>query len=872
MQVTRRFGAALAVLFLCPIFVSSQILFQETFNEPNGSVAGNANGVNWSASCPTCLSGDYWEVQNGVFEGNDTNGEAAWTTGSIDISSCGLVDISFDIQSVGDMEACGTGCNSADWVRFQYNVDGTGWVDPSNAYFCAGPCSGVNVIADDDYSGTYSTGCLPLNGNTLQLRISVQCWAGNEYWQIDNVTVSCGAANAGTDGAISLCSTAGNVNLLNVLGGNPNSGGVWTGPSNLSGGDLGTFSPSTMAAGSYVYTVGTGSCSASASVDVTLNPSPSVSAGSDATICIGNSHTLTASGATSYTWDNGLGNGESHTISPSNTTTYTVVGTDANGCTASDQVVVTVNPLPTPMITGNTNYCAGSFSILSLTSTFASYSWSTGVNTASATATTINNPISVTVTDAAGCTGTSSAVFVSETSTVTYDSIIEICDGQSVVIHGTSQTNAGVYAQTFVSAAGCDSTSNITLVVNASPSINAGTDQTLCDDGTQVTLTASGATNFSWNNGVQDGVPFFPNLGNTQYTVSTVGQNGCVGSDQVNVTVNALPTVNAGIDQTVCMGDFVTLNASGAAAYVWDNGVTNGVGFSPMVTSTYTVIGTDANGCIGTDDVTIVVEATPDVSFNGDLLSGCAPLSVNFINTTTGNFAEATWTFGNGEVMNTLGNPSAVFATSGMYDVTLSVTTAGGCTVSKTHPSYIFVENTPIASFQPSSTTLNSFDSQVYFNNTTVGAVSYQWSFGDGTHSDIENPTHTYDVGISSNYLVELVAESETGCTDTAWVELAAGDELIYYIPNAFTPDGDEFNQTFQPVFSEGFDPFDYTLLIFNRWGEIVFESHDVNIGWDGTYPNSTELISGMFTWKVEFKTLASDKRIVEVGHVNLLR
>ena len=98
---------------------------------------------------------------------------------------------------------------------------------------------------------------------------------------------------------------------------------------------------------------------------------------------------------------------------------------------------------------------------------------------------------------------------------------------------------------------------------------------------------------------------------------------------------------------------------------------------------------------------------------------------------------------------------------------------------------------------------------------------------------------------------------------------------MIYYVPNTFTPDDDNFNQTFKPIFTSGFDPFDYTLYIFNRWGEIIFESHDANVGWNGTYGSNSEIEmvqDGTYTWKIEFKTNANDERKMIIGHVNILR
>ncbi len=103
---------------------------------------------------------------------------------------------------------------------------------------------------------------------------------------------------------------------------------------------------------------------------------------------------------------------------------------------------------------------------------------------------------------------------------------------------------------------------------------------------------------------------------------------------------------------------------------------------------------------------------------------------------------------------------------------------------------------------------------------------------------------------------------------------LTESDELVYYVPNAFTPDGDSYNQTFQPVFTTGFDPYDFHLQIYNRWGEIVFESKDYRIGWDGSYGSKGQFTSeqnDVFVYVIEFKRSINDERIRTVGHVNIL-
>ena len=151
-------------------------------------------GVSWFTSCPDCIdAGDYFKLVDGKMEGQDSNGPATWTTDPIDISDCEYIEISFDLSEEGDMEACGTGCNSVDFVMFEYNIDGSGWTTPADAYFCSGDCAGVFVIHSDDILGdilTYQTGCMD-GGDEIEIRVTIQAWAASERWQLDNVTVTC---------------------------------------------------------------------------------------------------------------------------------------------------------------------------------------------------------------------------------------------------------------------------------------------------------------------------------------------------------------------------------------------------------------------------------------------------------------------------------------------------------------------------------------------------------------------------------------------------------------------------------------------------------------------------------------------------------
>jgi len=434
---------------------------------------------------------------------------------------------------------------------------------------------------------------------------------------------------------------------------------------------------------------------------------------------------------------------------------------------------------------------------------------------------------------------------------------------------------AGSYSDFVVTLNGCTATDNasINLVDPNAPAIDAGADQEICE-GEDVTLTADnpdGAT-ISWDNGVTDGVVFNPAVGTVTYTV-TADLLGCISTDQVDVTVHPNPIVSAGNDVLVCDGESVTLTGSGADSYVWDNGVTDGVTFSPSSTQTYNVVGTTTEGCVGTDDVIVTVEPLPTVSFDADNFEGCVPVTVTFTNTSSVPGTDCTWNFGDGSTATGCGQVTHTFNDIGCFDVTLEVTSANGCTSSSTVADYICVGGYPNAAFDFSPDQLTNIINQAQFTNNSTGAVGYEWDFGNGETSTDVNPSSTYPA-VEDTFDVQLIATSPFGCKDTAYAIVPIIEELIIYVPNTFTPDKDEFNEVFKPIFTSGFDPLDYNLLIFNRWGEIIFESNNSEVGWDGTYgAESNDLVKdGTYVWKITFKTKINDDRQVEVGHVNLLR
>jgi hypothetical protein len=372
-------------------------------------------------------------------------------------------------------------------------------------------------------------------------------------------------------------------------------------------------------------------CSNTDQVQVTVNALPTVDAGINQTVCAGTSVVLSGSGANSYTWNNGVTN--SVAFLSTTTQTYTVTGIDVNGCSNTDQVSITVNALPNIYAGNDQTVCFGT--MITLTAFGGTtYNWNNGVTNSVPFSANASQSYTVTGVNSIGCSNTDQV-----TITVLPVPIINlgvnqtVCLGESVTLSGSgansySWNNGVVNASAFiplvtqiytcvgVDVNGCQNTNQVTVVVNPLPIVNAGLDQSICD-GDSIILLATGATNYTWNNGVTNSVAFSPITTQT-YTVSGIDLNNCSNSDQIVITVNPLPIVNAGIDQTTCVGTAVVLNATGANSLSWNNGVINGLYFTPSATQTYQVTGVDVNNCSNSDIVQITVNSLPTISAGND--------------------------------------------------------------------------------------------------------------------------------------------------------------------------------------------------------------------------------------------------------------
>jgi uncharacterized delta-60 repeat protein len=362
---------------------------------------------------------------------------------------------------------------------------------------------------------------------------------------------------------------------------------------------------------------------------------------SSSSICIGASATLSGTGATTYAWQPGNLTG-SPSVSPSSTTTYTVTGTDANGCSNTGTYQITVNALPSVGINSSAStICNGASASLSGTGA-TTYAWQPG-----------------------NLTGSPS---VSLSSTTTYTVI------------GTD-------------ANGCSNTATYQVTVNALPSVGINSSAASICNGTSATLSGTGASSYAWMPGSLSGSPSVSPSSTTTYTVTGTNGNGCTNTATYQITVNALPTV--GINSSaasICNGLSATLNGTGASSYTWMPGsLTGSPSVSPSSTTTYTVTGTDANGCSNTGTYQITVNALPSVGINSSASTICIGASASLSGSGASTYA---WQPGN-----LTGSPVVSPTSNTTY--TVVGTDANGCTNSSTTLISIYAPGNPLCTQAP---------------------------------------------------------------------------------------------------------------------------------------------------------------------------
>lgn len=350
-------------------------------------------------------------------------------------------------------------------------------------------------------------------------------------------------------------------------------------------------------------------------------------------------------------------------------------------------------------------------------------------------------------------------------------------------------------------------------------------------------------------------------------------------SDNITVSFTATPLTQTLPNSTVTITNNTT---PGAWVYNWDFGdgatstAANPGSHGYASYGTYTIKLTVTNNiCIQSQSVTVTINPIPPIlDFSYNPASGCSPLTVTFTNLSQ--FADPTsyfWQFGTNQGTSRSVNPTYTYNEPGIYSVTLSATNVLGDTVSITKSGIIEVLLRPVAQFTIKPVLVYIPGGKVYTNNQSFAAFSYQWDFGDGGTSTEFEPVYTYTT--EGTYDIILTATSAAGCVDTARVQSAVrvekGAQIL--LPNAFTPgkdgpgSGDGENDVFLPLMR---GVTEFQMMVFNRWGELLFESKSPEVGWDGYYRGKL-CQQDVYVYKIVAKYESGDV-ITKLGDIHLIR
>ncbi len=449
---------------------------------------------------------------------------------------------------------------------------------------------------------------------------------------------------------------------------------------------------------------------------------------------------------------------------------------------------------------------------------------------------------------------------------------------------------AGTYDICSRNYLGCQVCSQITVVDPTPVVLTVSNDTMICENGT-ATLMASaiGGNSFTynWNHtsdplGTQNISPIAPGY----YFVNATNNFGCSSlMDSIYVDLN--PPMGGTISNAfaICPGDnaMVTSTAyggiGGSYTHTWSNsasgnGATHSINVTPGTTTTYTVTVTD--GCETTpwtNSMIVTVSPLPQPSFNTLIDSLCAPGVFTVYNTTDPlTIQSVSWSISDGQTFSNLDSIVTGPMVAGSYNVSLTITSPDGCVNTHTEPNYLVSMQIPNSNFRYFPQTVTALNTNVSLDNLSVGAVNYFWTFEDGNplSSNAVNPTVMFPEATVGNYTVQLVVESSFGCLDTSYQIIQVRPEVILYAPNTFTPDDDEFNGTWR-VFIEGIDPSEFELIIYDRWGEVIWINNDPTAEWDGTFKGKRVQV-GAYTWRLKAKDAITSEGYLWNGHVNVLR
>lgn len=624
-------------------------------------------------------------------------------------------------------------------------------------------------------------------------------------------------------------------------------------------------------------------------------------------ICFGEANGSTAavvSGGTapySYVWNSGSTSTTAVDLIAGN---YSLTITDQNGCQLTDAIEVTQPDALSIQLSAIDVLCfgqsTGSVSVDAIGGQGQyTYNWDNGATTS----TVANLPAGIyeiTVTDENNCAFTSSIEIEQPDAPISFDftlvdngcfegstgsASVQISGGTAPYVLSWSNGSvslsisnlvSGDYVFETIDANNCFSSETVSITepdqISVQDSIVSDVSCYDFSDGS-INLTTIGGTapyQYAWNSGqtTEDAI----NLIAGNYTVTILDANGCTRDFSFQITQPDIIETSYTFIEPSCFGytdGSISTTVSGGTLpynYAWSNGATT-QNIVAIPAGNYSVTVTDQNGCLLTTPILLEQPAQIGVVFDASVLEGCDPLVVNLMNTSTEQFM-SNWNFGDGETGQGT-EIEHIFTGEGCYDITLEITDINGCSNSATYSDFICVLETPNAEIGVTQTEIGVAYPETYISNESIHADSYLWQMGDlGSYDFYEPGNYVFPTYNLDSYWITLYAFNDNGCLDSTQIRIKYDNDLIMYIPNTFTPNGDEFNQIFKPIFPAPVSQ--YSFKIYNRWGELIFETKDIDQGWDGTYQG--EMVkSDTYTWTV-FVITHDSHTYEKTGIVNLLR
>ena len=639
-------------------------------------------------------------------------------------------------------------------------------------------------------------------------------------------------------------------------------------------------------------------CSNKDSVNVTVNGLPVVSKSNDTSICKNSSVQLSASGGSSYSWTptSSLNNPTiaNPVAAPSASTKYYVTVTNANGCSKADSIQVSVKSLPVVSKSNDTTICANSSAKLNA-SGGTSYSWTpaTSLDDAGSPSPVASPLVStkyyVTVTDNSGCSKKDSInILVDNLPAVSTSNDTSICENTSVALFSSGGTSyswtpantlddaaiatplatpliSTTYFVTVTDSQGCSKKDSVEIAVNSLPVISKSNDTTICNN-SSVKLIASGGTSYSWApagslNDANISNPVASPVAPTTYFI-TVSNGGCSALDSVHVGVYPVANIQTSNDTTVCNNSSTKIFATGGTSYSWtpasllDDATISSPFASPPSTTVFHVTITDSYSCVYKDSVKLSVRALPAFSVSPD--NSICSKSSQQLNASGGDsyiWIPASY-LDNSKISNPIASPDSSIT----YTVIISDTT---CKQTDT----LFTKVTVLPSPNVVATHANDIDCSFGSSKlNATGGTTYTWSPADGLDNfGIANPV----ASPTATTVYTVTGKGQNGCSnfDTVTVKVNFNRGTVYGLANSFTPNGDGLNDCFGVKDWGQVSQLD--LRIYNRFGQLVFQTNNPQSCWDGTFKGNPQQ-ADVFVYTIKAKAACGN--IDKKGTVTLVR